>query len=188
VNSEKTLRCLRIEDFGTHGLQGADFDMEANFFLLGRAEFKTSSVPGRGGSYGLGKQVLWKTSAIATTLLSSAVEGWEAKGIRIFGRTDIPSHKLRGVGYQSGGWLGEKKKHSGTDRTFFAESIFGNKKLGPPLLRPWLERQRMGSMCRSRTGVLKSLEGRPLSRCLCRGPMAITELSSTSESTTCEPN
>ena len=139
VNSEKPLRCLRIEDFGTHGLQGGDFDKDGNFCLLCRAEFKTSSVPGRGGSYGLGKQVLWKASAVATVMLSSVVEGLEGKGIRVFGRTDIPSHSVKGDrDYQSGGWFGEKKKNKGADGTSFAASVFGAKTLAQSLL---LDRQ-----------------------------------------------
>jgi hypothetical protein len=138
IESEKKLRCLRIEDFGSHGLTGGDFERDENFSLLCRAEFKTSHIPGRGGSYGLGKQVLWKTSAIATTLLSSLVEGWESKGIRLFGRTDIPSHSIKDDReYTNGGLFGEKKTHK-NDSTSYAESIFGDKKLAQSLL---LDRQ-----------------------------------------------
>jgi hypothetical protein len=62
IDSDAPLRCLRIEDFGTRGLQGHDFDPGKNFSLLCRAEFKTSNEGGRGGSYGLGKAVLWRFS------------------------------------------------------------------------------------------------------------------------------
>jgi ATP-dependent helicase/nuclease subunit A len=51
-----------------------------------------------------------------------------------------------------------------------------------PLLRLLLDQKRMGSMSRSRIGALKSPEDRLSSRCLCRGPMAITGRSSISES------
>jgi hypothetical protein len=128
------LRCLRIEDFGSRGLQGHDFDPGKNFSLLCRAEFKTSNEGGRGGSYGLGKAVLWRFSGIATVLLSSVVHGWESKGIRVFGRTDIPSHSIAGDReYQSSGWFGAKQK-SKTDSTHYAASIFGDNKLAKALL------------------------------------------------------
>ena len=134
IDSETPLRCLRIDDFGTRGLQGGDFETGKNFNLLCRAEFKTSSESGRGGSYGLGKAVLWRFSAIATVMLSSIVEGSEKKGIRIFGRTDIPSHTLpSGPEYQSGGWFGEKKNNE-TDSTAYAELVFGNATLAKSLL------------------------------------------------------
>ena len=121
IESEAPLRCLRIEDFGARGLQGEDFDSKKNFGLLCRAEFKTSNEGGRGGSYGLGKAVLWRFSGIATVLLSSVVQGCESKGIRLFGRTDIPSHSIPGDReYQSSGWFGARQK-SKTDSTYYAE-------------------------------------------------------------------
>jgi hypothetical protein len=62
------------------------------------------------------------------------VHGWESKGARVFGRTDIPSHSIRGDReYQSSGWFGAKQR-SKTDSTHYAESIFGNKKLAKALL------------------------------------------------------
>ena len=105
-----------------------------NFGLLCRAEFKTSNEGGRGGSYGLGKAVLWRFSGIATVLLSSVVQGCESKGIRLFGRTDIPSHSIPGDReYQSSGWFGARQK-SKTDSTYYAESTFGDNKLAKSLL------------------------------------------------------
>jgi hypothetical protein len=131
VDDDLPLRCLRIEDFATRGLQGEDFERGKNFNLLCRAEFKTSSVGGRGGSYGLGKAVLWKFSEVATVFLSSKVIGMERKGIRVFGRADMPSHVIDDLEYDSGGWFGEKKKSSGS---FYAESVFGDKGLARALL------------------------------------------------------
>jgi hypothetical protein len=134
VAGDKPLRCLRIEDFGTRGLEGDDFtDKNKNFCLLCRAEFKTSSVGGRGGSHGVGKAVLWGLSEIGTVLVSSVVHGWERKGLRIFGRTDIPNHTIKGVEYENSGWFGAKKTRA-SDNTEFAESIFGDNKLAEVLL------------------------------------------------------
>jgi hypothetical protein len=113
-------------------LEGGDFERGKNFNLLCRAEFKTSGHEGRGGSYGLGKAVLWRFSEVATVLLSSRVLGSENKGIRMFGRADIPSHVIVGDGeYDSGGWFGERKKIDGSD---CAESLWGDDRLAESLL------------------------------------------------------
>jgi hypothetical protein len=129
---DQPLRCLRIDDSGTRGLEGDEFEEDKNFGLLCRAEFKTSRVSGRGGSHGQGKAVLWELSQISTVLVSSVVHGWEDRGLRIFGRTDIPSHAVRGVDYENGGWFGRKTRAA--DNTDFAESIFGEPKLARSLL------------------------------------------------------
>jgi hypothetical protein len=61
---------------------------------------------GRGGSHGLGKGVLWKFSQISTVLFSSTLRDRKPSGLRLFGRADIPSHKLDDVWYTYGGFLG----------------------------------------------------------------------------------
>lgn len=132
VDGTAPLRCLRIEDFHTKGLVGGDFDDGTNFNLLCRAEFKTSDVAGRGGSYGLGKAVLWRFSGLSTVLLSSLVKGGEDKGIRLFGRSDVPGHKLAdGDEYDSGGWFGKRVVDPVTG--VFAESTYGDDKLASSL-------------------------------------------------------
>ena len=131
VDGHSPLRCLRIEDFGARGLDGGDFDRDKNFGLLCRAEFKTLNVGGRGGSYGLGKAVLWKFSEIATVMLASRVLGMEKKGVRVFGRADIPSHVIPNEGeYESGGLFGTKTNGGSP----CAESIFGDQALAQSLL------------------------------------------------------
>jgi len=56
------------------------------------------------------------------------------RGVRIFGRTDIPSHTIQeNRQYESGGWFGERKIQQ-SDGSAFAESIFGDKKLARELL------------------------------------------------------
>jgi hypothetical protein len=131
VDEDQPLRCLRIEDFGTKGLEGGDFDRGKNFNLLCRAEFKTSNVGGRGGSYGLGKAVLWKFSEIGTVLLSSRVLGEEKRGVRIFGRADMPSHIIGDEEYDSGGYFGQRKVFENSPR---AESVWGDEELARSLM------------------------------------------------------
>ena len=131
TESKKALICLRIDDLGARGLDGGEFERAKNFNLLCRAEFQTSSLAGRGGSYGLGKAVLWRYSEISTVLLSSIVEGEGAKGLRLFGRADIPAHDLKsGDEFDSGAWFGERK--TGKDGVF-ASSIWGDDALASSL-------------------------------------------------------
>lgn len=53
--------------------------------------------------------------------------------MRVFGRTDIPSHSIDDDrDYQSGGWFGNRKTKK-TDSTDFAESVFGDKGLAKSL-------------------------------------------------------
>ena len=49
--------------------------VEKNFYNLCRANFETSENPksGRGGSYGVGKSILWTSSIISTVLFSSEI-------------------------------------------------------------------------------------------------------------------
>ena len=96
------------------------------------SEFKTSSVGGRGGATGWERRCIGDClQFFVTVLVSSAVHGEEKRGVRVFGRTDIPSHAVNGVDYESGGWFGARK--TGTDKTDFAESIFGDKQLAQSL-------------------------------------------------------
>ncbi len=97
IDDDRELNLLKVEDFNTKGLIGGEFDSdgdENNFQLLCKADFSTSSTPGRGGSYGVGKYVFWQFSNISTVLMSSTVHGRESQGLRVFGRCHVPSHKI----------------------------------------------------------------------------------------------
>ena len=50
MNGDDPVFCLKIEDFGTTGLKGGEFEDEGNFALLCRSEFITSQKTGRGGA------------------------------------------------------------------------------------------------------------------------------------------
>jgi len=107
VNSDEPLILLRIDDSGTNGLSGGEDDQNKNFNQLCRALFNTSeSNSNRIGSYGLGKSVLWMFSSLLTVLFSSRLEGNDPQsGLRVFGRSELPSHETqdnrlwRGAGF-----------------------------------------------------------------------------------------
>ncbi len=93
LRSAGHLRLLRIDDHGTNGLTGDEDDPEANFNALCRNTLITPS--GRresGGSFGLGKSVLWRFSGLSTVLFASSVHGPEPRH-RFFGRTLLAWHE-----------------------------------------------------------------------------------------------
>ena len=106
VMEAPTLVCLRISDSHTEGLTGDDWDEEGNFRRLCVQNFSTGDETGRGGSFGLGKAVSWMHSRVLTVLFSSRVSGIEKKGLRVFGRSEIPAHETDEGGWLDGAYLG----------------------------------------------------------------------------------
>jgi hypothetical protein len=102
-----TLICLRISDSNTEGLTGDDWDEEGNFRRLCVQNFSTGDETGRGGSFGLGKAVSWMHSRLLTVLFASRVYGMEDQGLRIFGRSEIPSHETSEGFWLDGAYLGQ---------------------------------------------------------------------------------
>jgi len=84
IDSKAPLDLLKIEDFGSRGLNGAedtggdhDEDYENNFLGLFRSQGATdhsTKKSARGGSFGLGKNALWASSNIGLVLGSSMVQ------------------------------------------------------------------------------------------------------------------
>jgi len=109
----ETLVCLRISDSGTAGLTGNDWNEEGNFRRLCVQNFSTGDEAGRGGSFGLGKAVSWMHSRLLTVLFSSQVSGSEDKGLRLFGRSEIPAHEMEGKAFLDGAYLGVTGERDG---------------------------------------------------------------------------
>ncbi|MGB5133828.1 MAG: hypothetical protein WBN89_01485 [Prochlorococcaceae cyanobacterium] len=109
----ETLVCLRISDSGTRGLCGDDWDEEGNFRRLCVQNFSTGEEAGRGGSFGLGKAVSWMHSRLLTVLFSSCVSDRPERGLRIFGRSEVPAHELSGQRFLDGAYLGDPSERDG---------------------------------------------------------------------------
>lgn len=122
-DAQKNLSLLRIADYHTHGLSG-DEDAENTHF---RALCKDTLVSfkqgdGAGGSYGLGKSVLWSFSSLSTVIFASTFSTGEAPPrFRLIGRTEIPSHRHGDQWFGGSGWFG-LPKNSGPGMR--AESIW----------------------------------------------------------------
>ena len=104
------LLALEITDRNTAGLNGDEFERGANFAALCRNVLDTppGTKPGRGGSYGLGKAVLWLYSSLSTIMFSSrlSADGLEGRS-RFIGRAVLPYHEVSPHRLSGLGWFGD---------------------------------------------------------------------------------
>jgi hypothetical protein len=101
------LTILRIDDSGTEGLTGDEDSPGTNFSSLCRNILDTTKdAPSKGGSYGLGKALLWQFSTLSTVLFSSRIEEDSPKQFRFFARAELPSHIAEQTRWNGSGWYG----------------------------------------------------------------------------------
>jgi len=134
---ENSLFLLNLEDSNSRGLTGPEGDDESveinNFFNLCKADFFTpdKAKSQRGGSYGVGKSIFWKCSKVSTVLFSSVLDK-DAKnktrdGLRIFGRTELASHKIKEKSYIGQGFFGKFTENTEEGYKYdSADSIWNN--------------------------------------------------------------
>lgn len=126
ADTESELRLLTIEDRNTTGLTG-DWEDDSNYAALVRDELYSSKQEDTaGGSYGLGKSVLWTFSSASTVVFNSHpvthVSG-DKSSPRLIGRTKLPTHDVGGTTYQGAGWL---CRPSETSEGVRPDSLWGN--------------------------------------------------------------
>lgn len=127
---------LSIEDRNTVGLVGDETEGESNFRALCKDTLFTNKPEesSAGGSYGLGKSVLWSFSGLSTVLFSSVLSDSEAAAeepsgrgagaFRLIGRCELPTHDMGQQEFQGPGWFGQAVRledHRGRR----AESVWG---------------------------------------------------------------
>lgn len=112
IEEKDELLLLTIEDRNTTGLIGSDDDESSNFRALVR-DVLFSSKPDdgtSGGSYGLGKAVLWAFSGVSTVIFNSQLneDPDEFDSPRLIARTRLPTHRSEDGDaiYQGPGWFG----------------------------------------------------------------------------------
>lgn len=107
---DSELRLVIVEDRNTTGLTGG-WDDDSNYAALVRDELFSSKQDDRaGGSYGLGKSVLWTFSGASTVVFNSFLgdrDHGQDGSQRLIARTKLPSHQLGDddATYQGAGWL-----------------------------------------------------------------------------------
>ncbi|NOT08197.1 MAG: helix-turn-helix transcriptional regulator [Gemmatimonadales bacterium] len=111
LDGPEPLCLLRIDDYGTIGLPGeeltADDDEQSSspYAALTRNNLDTSKqAANAGGSYGLGKAVLWNCSELSTVLFASDIP--DDSRTRIVGRSELTWHKVESQPFAGPGWLG----------------------------------------------------------------------------------
>jgi len=116
MERDRELLLLRIDDAGTGGLVGGDLEEDRPFASLCVDElFSIKKSEGAGGSYGLGKSVLWRFSMFSSVLFASYPSEYPpgGQGLRIFGRAQLPWHKVGSKSFQGTCWFGRKTVEAG---------------------------------------------------------------------------
>jgi hypothetical protein len=131
IEDREKLRVLTIEDRNTQGLLGAETADESNFTALVRdVLFSSKSGDTSGGSYGLGKAVLWLYSGLSMVVFNSTLSKPDPRddSPRLIGRTRLPTHKSDDddTVYQGHGWFGDLGNAPGEDGGARPESLWGS--------------------------------------------------------------
>lgn len=124
LDRTRRLLTLTIEDRYTVGLTGDESAEDSHFRALCKDTlYSHKRSHAAGGSYGLGKSVLWAFSGLSTVLFNSVLHEHPKgrKSPRLIGRTELPSHKLEKRWFSGSGWFGEPVRAAGGPR---AESIW----------------------------------------------------------------
>jgi len=120
---EEKLVLLAIDDYGTTGLLGDEFDSGQPYSALVRDNLnsrKRSSLSG--GIFGVGAKVNLACSRVGTVLFASKLHKHESRGTRLIGRSELTYHELRQRGtkrcFAGPGWFGR------TGNSGVAESVW----------------------------------------------------------------
>ena len=86
-----TVPLLRISDTNTTGLRGSNLQLKGDWFALTKASGVSLKDKGKGGSYGIGKNVFWLNSRLRTVYFSTT----DTDGLSAFqGVVKLVSHPL----------------------------------------------------------------------------------------------
>ena len=98
------LLVVTVEDYNTHGLYGPEGgDGPFSALVLDELITQKEGGSGSGGSYGLGKAVLWSWSGLKTVIFSSNPDPGRLNGDkppRLVARTQLPSHESGADSYR----------------------------------------------------------------------------------------
>lgn len=115
---------LTIEDRHTVGLTGDESEEDTHFRALCKDTlYSHKRHAAAGGSFGLGKSVLWAFSGISTVLFNSVLHEHPKgrRSPRLIGRAELSSHKIDGEWFGGSGWFGTRAAAPGGAR---AESLW----------------------------------------------------------------
>ena len=129
IENEGRLLLLRIDDYGTTGLEGKEKNDDRPFAALVRDNlFSAKQSPTAIGSFGLGKAVLWRCSGISTVVFGSHVAVGNAQGevarSRLIGKAELTWHVVDGQAYAGPGWLGGPEMNSLWDADELLDNLY----------------------------------------------------------------
>lgn len=102
--SKSTLKALKVGDYNTTGVPGADNDRSQNWYHLIRCAGSSSKWGGEGGSFGIGKNAPFAASRLRTVFYSTKTDG---NCVAFQGVSTLVSHELScGSIAQPTGFLG----------------------------------------------------------------------------------
>lgn len=116
---------LRIDDHNACGLTGPDYDDGRFSAVIRRQLDSRKESPNAGGSYGLGKAVLWATSKLGLVLVNSHLsEPHEGlRGNRMIGRLELPWRRAEGGEWAGPAWFGEPDpERGGATRSWWGDT------------------------------------------------------------------
>jgi len=102
---EEVLRVLWIEDRNTTGLDGPESG-DGTYAALCRDRLFSHKGVASGGSFGLGKAVLWRFSAVSVVAFHSSPKGQPS---RFIAKAALPWHRVGGQQFAGDGWLGKSE-------------------------------------------------------------------------------
>jgi len=120
LDRTRRLRVLRVEDRNTVGLTGKEDEGDSHFRALCKdVLFSHKATGNAGGSFGLGKSVLWTFSGWSTVIFNSVPHSTPSaeRPPRLIGRAELPSHGQ----FAGPGWFGIKRQAQAGER---AESVW----------------------------------------------------------------
>ncbi|MCC7537323.1 MAG: hypothetical protein IT379_13965 [Deltaproteobacteria bacterium] len=126
LRSNGRLVVLHVEDRHTVGLTGEESEGDSHFRALCKDTlYSHKRSAAAGGSYGLGKSVLWTFSGLSTVLFASVLKHHPRgkRSPRLIGRAELPSHVVGKREHSGSGWFGEEIRVGRGMRR--AESVWG---------------------------------------------------------------
>ncbi|MHA7263487.1 helix-turn-helix domain-containing protein [Arthrobacter sp. TMN-37] len=128
LDEDARLLVLKIEDYGANGLLGEEYD-DGKYMAVVRNILDSQKGDSAGGSYGLGKSVMWACSQFGLVLVNSnlsVAQNGHREG-RFIGRMDLPWHRLPSgdgteVAFAGPAWFGEEDPDKGCTRSYWGNN------------------------------------------------------------------
>jgi hypothetical protein len=127
LSEREDINILKISDYGTTGLFGADDDPKGNFYNLMKSVGSSAKSGNQGGSYGLGKASFFAASAFRTIFVSSI---YDNDKYVFMGKSRLVSHRMNDVIRQGNGSLGLPPDQKPVRNKSLIPNIFKREKQG----------------------------------------------------------